>query len=87
MKTFESRLLEFVRGDLLRRTDVAIDENTYLFDDGLIDSLKILQLIAFVEIETGRTIPDRDIVMSNFRTVRTIAQRFGNISLTDDPFR
>jgi acyl carrier protein len=80
MKTFESRLLEFVRGDLLRRTDVAIDENTYLFDDGLIDSLKILQLIAFVEIETGRTIPDRDVVMSNFRTVRTIAQRFGNIS-------
>ena len=80
MMTFQSRLLEFVRSDLLRRSDVAIDENTYLFDDGLIDSLKILQLIAFVEIETGQTIPDRDVVMSNFRTVRTIAQRFGNAS-------
>ena len=78
MTTFQSRLLEFVRNDLLRRSDVAIDENTYLFDDGLIDSLKILQLIAFVEIETGQTIPDRDVVMSNFRTVRTIAQRFGS---------
>ena len=78
MKTFESRLLDFVRDDLLRRNDVAIDEHTYLFDDGLIDSLKILRLIAFVEIETGQTIPDRDVVMSNFRTVRTIAQRFGS---------
>ena len=80
MTTFQSRLLEYVRSDLLRRSDVIIDENTYLFDDGLIDSLKILQLIAFVEIETGQTIPDRDVVMSNFRTVRTIAQRFGNAS-------
>ena len=80
MTTFQSRLLEFVRSDLLRRSDVTIDENTYLFDDGLIDSLKILQLIAFVEIETGQTIPDRDVVMSNFRTVRTIAQRFGSAS-------
>ena len=80
MTTFQSRLLEFVRSDLLRRSDVAIDENTYLFDDGLIDSLKILQLIAFVEIETEQTIPDRDVVMSNFRTVRTIAQRFGSAS-------
>ena len=80
MTTFQSRLLEYVRRDLLRRSDVAVDEDTYLFDDGLIDSLKILQLIAFVEIETGQAIPDRDVVMSNFRTVRTIAQRFGNAS-------
>lgn len=82
MKTLEARLLEFVRRDLLRHSEMTIDEDTYLFDEGLIDSLKILQLIAFVEVETGRTIPDRDVVMSNFRTVRTIARQFG--SVTDD---
>ena len=87
MKTFESRLLEFVRRDLLRRSDVAIDEHTYLFDDGLVDSLKILQLIAFVEIQTGQTIQDRDVVMSNFRTVRTIARRFGGADPQDDSSR
>jgi acyl carrier protein len=76
MNTLESRLLEFVRHDLLRDRAVPIHETTYLFDDGLVDSLKILQLIAFMEVETGRTIPDADIVMKNFRTVRAIAERF-----------
>jgi len=78
MSTLEARLLQFVRSDLLRPSDVTIDEDTYLFDDGLIDSLKILLLIAFVEVETGRMIPDRDVVMSHFRTIRTIARRFGD---------
>jgi len=78
MSTLEARLLQFVRSDLLRPSDVTIDEDTYLFDDGLIDSLKILLLIAFIEVETGRMIPDRDVVMSHFRTIRTIARRFGD---------
>jgi acyl carrier protein len=77
MTTFETRLLEFVRDELLGTSGRPVDEETYLFDDGLVDSLKILQLIAFVEIETGQTIPDRDVVMANFRTVRAIARRFG----------
>ena len=80
MMTFEARLMEFVRRELIGTGVGPIDEETYLFDDGLVDSLKILQLIAFVEIETGRTIPDRDVVMANFRTVRTIARRFGDAS-------
>ena len=43
---------------------------------GSILKSNILQLIAFVEGKTQRTIADRDVVMSNFRTVRTIATRF-----------
>jgi acyl carrier protein len=78
MKTLESRLLAFVRGELLQNRGASIDENSYLFDDGLIDSLKILQLIAFVEIETGRSIPDVEVVMEHFRSVRAIAHRFGD---------
>jgi len=72
----ETRILEFVRTSLLGRAG-PIDADTYLFDEGLIDSLKILQLIAFIETEVGRTIPDTDVVMDNFRNVRTMAARFG----------
>jgi acyl carrier protein len=53
-----------------------IDPDASLFDDGLIDSLKILQLIAFVEHWTGTSIPDSAVVMENFRSVRRIAERF-----------
>ena len=72
----EARILEFVRTNLLGGSTGAIDADTYLFADGLIDSLKILQLIAFIETEIGRTIPDSDVVMDNFRNVRTMAERF-----------
>ena len=77
MSAFETRLLAFIRRELLPDSTMAIDENTYLFDEGLIDSLKILQLIAFLEVETARAIPDRDIVMEHFRTVTAMAARFG----------
>lgn len=76
MTTFNERLLAFIRRELIRDRAIVIDEDTYLFDEGLIDSLKLLQLIAFVEVETGRLIPDREIVMEHFRTVRAMAARF-----------
>jgi acyl carrier protein len=73
----EDRLLDFVRHELLHGRVVTIDAETYLFDDGLIDSLKILRLIAFLEVQIGREIPDREVVMKHFRTVRAMAQWFG----------
>ncbi len=73
----EDRLLRFIRTDLLDGRAIPIDADTYLFADGMIDSLKILRLIAFVEMRLGQTIPDRDIVMQNFRSVRAITARFG----------
>lgn len=73
----EARLLRFVRTELLDGRAVPLDAETYLFGDGMIDSLKILRLIAFVELRIGRTIPDRDIVMANFRSVRAIIEHFG----------
>jgi len=69
-------LLDFVNAELLRATPHRARLDTPLFDDGLIDSLKILRLIAFVETRTGRSIPDEEIVMANFRTVRTVAAHF-----------
>src|SRR6266581_8462327 len=72
----KSTILEFINHELLGDSSGTIELDTPLFNDGLIDSLKILQLIAFIEVTTGRTIPDREVVMENFRTVRNISQRF-----------
>jgi len=55
-----------------------IDRNTCLFESGLIDSLGILHLMAFVERTIGRKIPPRMVVMKHFRTVEAICQAFGN---------
>jgi acyl carrier protein len=69
-------LVAYINRELLKGRGAPIDPDTPLFEDGLIDSLNILQLIAFVEVRRGREIPDRDIVMDRFRTPRHITEAF-----------
>jgi acyl carrier protein len=55
---------------------VTIGADTPLFENGLIDSMRILELIAWTERETGLTIADEQVRMDNFRTPRRIAEVF-----------
>jgi acyl carrier protein len=70
------KLLGFINGELLTDPTRRAGVDTPLFEDGWIDSLKILKLIAYVELMIGRNIPEDEIVMKNFRTVATITQHF-----------
>lgn len=55
---------------------VRVDADTPLFATRLLDSLKVLELIAFTEQAIGRAIPDSHIRMDNFQTVARIAAVF-----------
>ena len=50
-----------------------MDADTPLFANGLINSIRILKLIAWTEHALAKRIPDARIRMDNFRTVRRIA--------------
>ena len=73
---------EFARGMLACLNDevapkgVCVDADTPLFATRLLDSLKVLELIAFTEQAIGRAIPDSHIRMDNFQTVARIAAVF-----------
>ena len=54
-----------------------IEPHTPLFAGGLINSIRILELIAWVERAIGREIPDAQIRMDNFASAARIAQLFG----------
>ena len=74
---FERRLTDFVNGTLLKSGRApAVDAETLLFESGTIDSLRILDLIAFIEKTLGAKIPDRAIRLQNFRSIRVIARFF-----------
>jgi acyl carrier protein len=60
-----------------------IAADTLLFAGGLIDSMRILELIAWTERATGREIPDAQIRMDNFATVARIAAVFVEREGTD----
>jgi acyl carrier protein len=74
---FINEVLPRTRGKSREREPVEVVESTPLFDSGLVDSLAIVQLIAFVERTTGREIPARMVVMKHFRTVLAICESFG----------
>jgi acyl carrier protein len=70
------QLLQYINGELLAGGGRVATEDTPLFDDGWINSLQILKLIAWIEVALGCDIPDDQVVMKNFRTVRTIVDHF-----------
>jgi acyl carrier protein len=72
------KLLSYINGELLTDPTRQATPDTPLFENGWIDSLKILKLIAYVELMIGRNIPDEEIVMKNFQTVTVIVEYFGS---------
>jgi hypothetical protein len=76
---FVCALIDFIQGPLFARHGVGaepIDAFTPLFETGVIDSLGIIDLLAFVERATGQPVPMRKIDMRFFGTVDRIAQTF-----------
>ena len=79
---FESALLDFVNRALLSRRGsagahrVAVHRSTRLFESGIVDSLGIFDLIAFVEDATGAVIPLRMVDLKYFGTVERISASF-----------
>ena len=74
---FVARTVEWINRTLLPE-GVTVDADTSLFANRLIDSIRILRLIAWTEHALDLRIPDTRIRMDYFRTVRTIADTFAD---------
>lgn len=72
----EAALIEFIRSNLVRRRNVTLRRDTPLFERRLLDSMNILELIGYVERARGRRLGRGDLLMANFRDVRTIVHTF-----------
>ncbi len=72
---FEAAMVSWLNARFAAKS-VVITAHTPLFTKGLIDSLGILELIAWTEVNTGQIVPDESIRMDNFGTVARIARTF-----------
>ena len=72
----EAALLRFIAGTLLPDAVIEITSGTYLFADGLVNSMRILDLVAFVEYTLAIEIKDVDVTMEHFRTPGDIVRSF-----------
>ena len=73
--TFVARTVAWINATLVP-SGTAVDADTPLFANGLINSIRVLQLIAWTEHALDMRIPDARIRMDHFRTVRRIADTF-----------
>jgi acyl carrier protein len=72
---FEAAMVAWLNTRFARK-GIVVTADTPLFAKGLIDSLGILELIAWTEVNTGQVVPDERIRMDNFGTVARIARMF-----------
>jgi acyl carrier protein len=75
-RDLERRLLRYVNDHLLPEGGEPVDPTTPLFIGGRINSLRLLNLLAFVEQTLAIEIPEEEIVMDRFHSVRRIAEVF-----------
>lgn len=80
-EAFAAALIAFIEGPLFSRhgaprSSMTIDASTPLFETGVIDSLGIIDLLAFVETATGRPIPMRKVDIRFFGTVDRMTRAF-----------
>lgn len=81
MSEHETALTEFVRNELLHGRKMALTDDADLLSAGIVDSLGILRLVAFMEERFGVKVPDEDVVFENFQSIKAMAgyvsQRLG----------
>lgn len=73
---FVAEMVDWLNRRYSAQTGVVFAAETALFVRGRIDSIRILELIAWTERAIGRAIPDEQIRMDNFSSVLRIADVF-----------
>jgi acyl carrier protein len=73
-----SLLLDYIKKELAVGSKRNIQMNDDLLSAGIIDSLGVLQLVAFIEEQFNIQMPDEDVVLENFQSVNSLANYLDN---------
>jgi|SoiMethySBSTD1v2_1073268.scaffolds.fasta_scaffold497429_3 acyl carrier protein len=71
--SFEQTLKTFIEENLVRdKSSGPVTADESLLQRGVLDSLGLMNLIAFIEEKTGVRIADDDVMLENFETINAI---------------
>jgi len=73
MDTLEYRIRTHITQNMLFAAAYPHADDASFLEEGIIDSMNVMQLILFVEEEFGLRVPDQDITPDNFDSVSRIA--------------
>lgn len=66
-------IIDFLENEVLVGTGLLVDKDDNLLEQGIVDSIGIMRLVAFVEETCNLKIPPQDLVIENFMTVQKLA--------------
>lgn len=69
----ENRMLQWIGDELLEGQSEGLDVNTPLLELGVITSMSLVSMQAFVQHEFGATIPSTALKPANLETVRKLS--------------
>jgi acyl carrier protein len=67
-----SAIKTFIRTELIYDDEKDFDENTNLIERGIVDSMSLVRLIAYIEENYELQVQDEDIVPENFSSLNKI---------------
>jgi acyl carrier protein len=74
-KEFQHDLARFIK-ELAAGHPRPIRSTTRLFESGVMDSYKVLDLISYLETRLRIPIPDERVTLENFRSIRAMTDAF-----------
>ena len=66
------KIIEKIRGEIKSLVFKDVSNDTSLIKSGLLDSISIVDLVIFIEEETGFKIPENHIIEENFDSIDNI---------------
>ena len=75
------RIIAYIKTEIANEPLESIDVHEDLLGSGIIDSIGIVKLIAFLEREFQVKIPSEDMTVENFMTVHHISQFVANFKV------
>ena len=69
-------IIAYIKNELNTEPTLEINSFDDLLESGVVDSLGMMRLILFLEKQSKRRVPAKDMTLDNFRTVEKIANYF-----------
>lgn len=73
-------ITEYIKNEIMRNRNANLPDDEDLLSSGILDSLGILQLVAYIDETFGIEIPDKDVVYENFNSVRALTEYLQQLS-------
>lgn len=73
MESIEDKVKKYITENILFSSAYPFSDETSFLENGVVNSMNVMELVAYVEEAFGMDVADNDIVPANFDSIRNLA--------------